>query len=464
MKQEVKIGQTDYTVLILIRDSTTGAPKTALTFASAGIDVCYTRVETDNDVVLTAGAPVTTTLTGVHVDWGFVLVDNTNAPGLYKLDIADGVFATGAWSAVVSLICTGCDPVHIEFMLVPEAPYAGVNTSMWLGTAVTAATGGIPDVNTKNINNVAAATPGAAGGVAIAGSNAATTFASLTCTGELTVSNGIVVTCSTANKTAISATGNGTGNGIAVTSGAGATGTGISVACGGSNGSGMLISGAGSGHGISTAGGATGHGLHAQGGGTSGNGINADGGYTGSGIKALGYLTGNGITATGGSSTGAGILATGGANHASSDGIRATAGGALANGIETDRILANNTMTITEGIAAAITGNITGNLSGSIGTCPNPAGVTTLLAKLPGDTKTGVVTTDAGNSATSFETDLTEATNDYWKDCLLLITSGVMLGQVKKVTGYAGATKIITVSGGFTATPADGVTFILINQ
>ena len=116
MKQQVKIGTTDYTVLVLIRD-TAGAPITGLTFASAGIDVCYTRVETDNDVVLTAGAPVTTTLTGTHVDWGFVEVDATNAPGLYKLDIADGVFASGAWSAVVSLICDGCDPVHLEFML-----------------------------------------------------------------------------------------------------------------------------------------------------------------------------------------------------------------------------------------------------------------------------------------------------------------------------------------------------------
>lgn len=124
MKQEVAIGQQDYTVLILVRDSTTGAPKTALTFESAGIDVCYTRVETDNDVVLTDGAPVTTTLTGAHVDWGFVKVDDTKAPGLYKLDIADGVFATGAWSAVVSFICTGCDPVHIEFVLLPQPPYA----------------------------------------------------------------------------------------------------------------------------------------------------------------------------------------------------------------------------------------------------------------------------------------------------------------------------------------------------
>jgi len=139
MKQEVNIGQTDYTVLILIRD-TAGAPKTGLTNASAGIDVCYTRVETDNDVVLTAGAPValaTPALTDVHLDWGFLEVDATNAPGVYRLDIADGVFASGAWSAVVSLICTGCDPTHLEFMLVPVSPYVGVNISTVEGVDAT---------------------------------------------------------------------------------------------------------------------------------------------------------------------------------------------------------------------------------------------------------------------------------------------------------------------------------------
>lgn len=46
------------------------------------------------------------------------------------------------------------------------------------------ATAGIVEVDVKNINNVAAATPGASGGILIAGSNAATTFAGLT-TGAL---------------------------------------------------------------------------------------------------------------------------------------------------------------------------------------------------------------------------------------------------------------------------------------
>lgn len=147
MKQEVKIGQTDYTVLVLIRD-TAGAPKTGLTNASAGIDVCYTRVETDNDVVLTAGAPValvTPALTDPHLDWGFLEVDATNAPGLYRLDIADGVFATGAWSAVVSLVATGIDPCQIEFVLVAFDPRDSVRLGLTaLPNAAADAAGGLP--------------------------------------------------------------------------------------------------------------------------------------------------------------------------------------------------------------------------------------------------------------------------------------------------------------------------------
>jgi hypothetical protein len=138
MKQEVKIGQTDYTVLILLRDKTTGAPKAAVLHDDAGMNVSYTRVATaDNHCHLTdGGVPVTVAVDGAHTDWGFILVDDTHAPGLYRLDIADGVFASGAWSAVVTLVNTACDTVHIEFMLVPESPVTGVNVSQWAATAV----------------------------------------------------------------------------------------------------------------------------------------------------------------------------------------------------------------------------------------------------------------------------------------------------------------------------------------
>jgi hypothetical protein len=70
-------------------------------------------------------------------------------------------------------------------------------------------------------------TPGAAGGALIAGSNAATTFASVTSTGAFTISDGLAVTASTANRSAISATGNGTGNGVIFVGGGGATSAGM---------------------------------------------------------------------------------------------------------------------------------------------------------------------------------------------------------------------------------------------
>lgn len=56
-----------------------------------------------------------------------------------------------------------------------------------LGTAPTATTAGVLDVNTKNINNATAATPGASGGLLISGSNAGTTtLAALTISGNTT--------------------------------------------------------------------------------------------------------------------------------------------------------------------------------------------------------------------------------------------------------------------------------------
>jgi hypothetical protein len=77
---------------------------------------------------------------------------------------------------------------------------------------------------------------------------------------------------------------------------------------------------------------------------------------------------------------------------------------------------------------------------------------------------TGAIVTDGGNSATTFKTDLTEAVDDYWKDTLIRITSGVLINQVKRVTAYNGTTKFLTVAGGFTGTPASAVTFELLNK
>lgn len=76
----------------------------------------------------------------------------------------------------------------------------------------------------------------------------------------------------------------------------------------------------------------------------------------------------------------------------------------------------------------------------------------------------GQVLTDAGNTASAFKTDLSSATSDFWKDTFLTFTSGALLGQTKKVTGYNGSTKFLTFLSGFTGTPSNGDRFVLINE
>ena len=108
-KQVIKAGFTDYTTLVFIPDpaSTDGSGKTGL--VAANLTVSGVRVETDNDVTVTdytSSLNNLAALTTAHTDWGLLEVSSTLAPGLYRLDIADAIFAAGAWSAVVYVMIT----------------------------------------------------------------------------------------------------------------------------------------------------------------------------------------------------------------------------------------------------------------------------------------------------------------------------------------------------------------------
>lgn len=166
MKQEVKAGQTDYTVLVFIPDSasTDGSGKTGL--AHSDMTVSYTRVETDNDVTTSGAVSMANlaSLTAAHSDWGWEEVDSTNAPGLYRLDIADAVFATGAWSAVVYVMVTtsAAAATPMEFILVPVDPYTGVNAQTVAGSSVSVAASAV-DANVTKINGADVGGDGSAG-------------------------------------------------------------------------------------------------------------------------------------------------------------------------------------------------------------------------------------------------------------------------------------------------------------
>lgn len=147
---DILIGSTDYTKTVYIPDpaSTDGSGKTGL--VAADLTVSYTRVETDNDVTVTdvtASLNDLAALTTAHTDWGLKEVSNTLAPGLYRLDIADAVFASGAWSAVVYVMITtsAAAASPIEFDLVAYNKLDGVRLGLTaLPNAAADAAGGLP--------------------------------------------------------------------------------------------------------------------------------------------------------------------------------------------------------------------------------------------------------------------------------------------------------------------------------
>ncbi len=76
----------------------------------------------------------------------------------------------------------------------------------------------------------------------------------------------------------------------------------------------------------------------------------------------------------------------------------------------------------------------------------------------------GTVVDDVGNTASTFCTDLTSAVDDFWKGAYLKFKTGDLAGQVKKISGYTGLTKFITLSNALTSVPVSGSVFDIINR
>ena len=76
--------------------------------------------------------------------------------------------------------------------------------------------------------------------------------------------------------------------------------------------------------------------------------------------------------------------------------------------------------------------------------------------------RSGVVTADAGNTTTSFKTNLAESSSNYWKDSLVMFTSGALLNQVKRVGAYNGTSGVITLTAALSGIPSGDDRFILV--
>jgi hypothetical protein len=118
--------------------STTGGGKTGIAYNAAGLTAYYVR-PTGSATAITLA---TQTVTGAWSSGGWVEVDATNLPGIYRFDIPNAVFATGVDHAVVMLKgASGMAPVSLEYQLTGFDPATAWLTSAQTASAVLDAVG-----------------------------------------------------------------------------------------------------------------------------------------------------------------------------------------------------------------------------------------------------------------------------------------------------------------------------------
>lgn len=144
MKLQILKGSADVTLYVFVPDSasTTGAGKTGIAHNAAGLVASYVRPLGSRTAITLA----TQTVTGAHSDGGWVEVDATNMPGVYRLDLPDAVCASGVNSVVVFLHgASGMAPVVLEIMLTAVNPQDAVRAGLTaLPNAAADAAGGLP--------------------------------------------------------------------------------------------------------------------------------------------------------------------------------------------------------------------------------------------------------------------------------------------------------------------------------
>ena len=191
----VKAGSTNVSVYYYIVQDASGTspgePVTGLLFSNieTGGSASYARqgaARVDLTLITLASA------SAAHSDGGFILVDDTNMPGLYRCDYPDAAFATGVDQVFLSIVVAAANNAVAAPILVDisdNVDQTGDSYALANGSAGFIAIDTVVDAIKVKTDFLPSATAGNAGGVFIAGTNAATavtTSFTSTFTGNLT--------------------------------------------------------------------------------------------------------------------------------------------------------------------------------------------------------------------------------------------------------------------------------------
>jgi len=146
-KRWIKVASTSQTIDIFVLDSssTVGAGLTGLAFNTAGL-TCYYRKG-----AIATPAPITLatqTVTGAWATGGFVAVDATNMPGVYRLDIPNVVLDTAGMVTMYLRGATNMAPVVLEIEVVAVDIYDTVRLGLTaIPNVAQGTTGSLPTGN-----------------------------------------------------------------------------------------------------------------------------------------------------------------------------------------------------------------------------------------------------------------------------------------------------------------------------
>lgn len=109
----IKAGSTSVSIYILVRKKADSTEATAIAFGDAGNLASYSR----QGAARVAIALATQTVTGAFSSGGFIQIDATNMPGLYRLDIPDAALAAGADYVDICFVSTNNFAYHERIAL-----------------------------------------------------------------------------------------------------------------------------------------------------------------------------------------------------------------------------------------------------------------------------------------------------------------------------------------------------------
>ena len=152
-KRWIKAAATGQTIDLFILDSssTTGAGLTGLTSSTSGLTCYYRKGATGTAQQLTL---VSQTVGGTHTDGGFVAIDGTNMPGLYRLDLSDTMVAAAGMLTIYLRGAANMAPVVAELEVVSVDIYDSTRLGLSaLPNAAAEASGGLATLSANQASN-----------------------------------------------------------------------------------------------------------------------------------------------------------------------------------------------------------------------------------------------------------------------------------------------------------------------